>query len=62
MVSNREFCEQLGNALVTLGTNETLACMARLMAAIAHRQGADLEFDCDVGVVTVERKEIKHDS
>lgn len=56
---NSAFCEQIGNALVTLGTKEALSCMARMMAAVAHKQGADIEFDCDIGTVTVERKIVK---
>ncbi|WP_445769359.1 hypothetical protein [Rheinheimera sp.] len=59
MADNKAFCEQIGSALVTLGTKETLSCMARMMAAIAHKQGADLEFDCDIGTVTVERKTVQ---
>lgn len=53
---NRLFCEQLGHALLTLGTEETLACMARMMVAIAQRKHADLIFNCDLGTVTIERK------
>ncbi len=59
MADNNEFCEQMANALVNLGTKETLSCMARMMVAIAQKQGADLEFDCDLGVVSIERKTIK---
>lgn len=56
MSDNTEFCEQIGKALVDLGTKETLSCMARMMAAVAQNQGADIEFDCDLAVVSVERK------
>lgn len=59
MADNTEFCEQIGDALVKLGTKETLSCMARMMAAIAQKQGADLEFDCDLGTVSIERKTIE---
>ena len=59
MSDNTEFCEQIGKALVDLGTKETLSCMARMMAAVAQNQGADIEFDCDVAIVSVERKTIK---
>jgi hypothetical protein len=58
MPDNKEFCEQIANAIVKLGTNEALSCMARMMAAIAQHQNVDLEFDCDLGVVSIERKEI----
>lgn len=59
MADNTEFCEQIGAALVSLGTKETLSCMARMMAVVAQKQGADIEFDCDLAVVSVERKTIK---
>lgn len=52
-VANHEFCEQMGQALVKLGTNEALSCMGRLMCAIAHQHGAELMFECDLGTVTV---------
>ena len=58
MPDNTEFCEQVANAIVELGTKEALSCMARMMAAIAHHQNVDLEFDCDLAVVSIERKEI----
>jgi hypothetical protein len=61
MPDNREFCEQIGAALVNLGTKEAMSCMARMMTAVAQKQGADIEFDCDLGVVSVERKTIKLD-
>ncbi|GIA99511.1 hypothetical protein VCSRO136_2359 [Vibrio cholerae] len=35
---NKRFCEQMGEALVNLGTTETLSCMARMMCAIAHNE------------------------
>jgi len=56
---NEVFCEQMANAIVQLGTNEALSCMARMMVAVAQNQALDLEFDCDLGVVSVERKNIK---
>ncbi|MEF1335965.1 hypothetical protein REH81_04080 [Vibrio rotiferianus] len=52
---NREFCEQIGQALVSLGTEEALGCMARMMCAIATHQGFDLEFNCSLGKVSIER-------
>lgn len=59
MSNNTEFCEQIGVALVTLGTKETLSCMARMMTAIAQNQGSNLEFECDLGIVSIERKTIQ---
>lgn len=59
MADNTEFCEQIGNALLTLGTAETLSCMARMMAAIACKADKDLAFDCDIGTVTITRKKPK---
>lgn len=55
---NRDFCQQMANALVNLGTEETLSCMARFMSAIAQHQGVDLEFDCDLAKVQIERKQL----
>ena len=54
---NREFCEQIGQALVSLGTEETLGCMARMMCAISTHQGGDLELICSLGKVSIERVE-----
>lgn len=56
MKNSTEFCENMATALIDLGTNETLSCMARMMSAIAQHQGVDLEFDCDLAIVTIERK------
>jgi hypothetical protein len=55
---NKVFCEQMADAIVNLGTNEALSCMARMMVAIAQNQNLDLQFDCDLGVVSIERKNI----
>ncbi|PAJ75225.1 hypothetical protein CJF42_06135 [Pseudoalteromonas sp. NBT06-2] len=59
MADNTEFCDQIGAALAELGTSEVLSCMARTMAVIAQKQGSDIEFNCDLAVVSVERKLIK---
>ncbi|EOX3447536.1 hypothetical protein VCSRO91_2831 [Vibrio cholerae] len=56
--SNREFCQQMADALVTLGTEEVLNCMARFMSAIAQHQNATLEFDCDLASVRIETKQL----
>lgn len=62
MEMNEEFCEQMGRALLNLGTKETISCMARLMSAIAQREGTDLVFECDLGKVTIQRHKIKNHS
>lgn len=62
MEDNSEFCEQIGKAVVELGTAEALACMARMMAVVAQNEGKDIEFDCDLAVISVERKTIKLNS
>lgn len=54
--SNKLFCEQMANALVKLGTEETLSCMGRMMCAIASHQGVELDFDCDLGTVNIKPK------
>ncbi|EGR0468541.1 hypothetical protein FG064_16215 [Vibrio cholerae] len=56
--SNREFCQQMADALVALGTEETLSCMARFMSAIAQHQNVTLEFDCDLASVHIEPKQL----
>lgn len=53
---NNDFCQQMADALIKLGTKETLSCMARFMSAIAQDQGVALEFDCDLGTVQIEPK------
>lgn len=55
---NKRFCEQMGEALVNLGTTETLSCMARMMCAIAHNQSVELEFECDLGTVVITPKNL----
>ena len=55
---NAEFCEQIGEAMIKLGVHETMSCMARMMAAVAQKEGVNIQFDCDLGVVSVERKSI----
>lgn len=54
MADNREFCEQIGAAVAGLGPQEALECMARVMCWIAAENGHAIEFNCDLGVVTVE--------
>ena len=46
MTDNSEFCEQIGAAIIQLGTHEALSCMARMLAAVAQHQGSDIQFDC----------------
>ena len=59
MPDNSDFCEQIGASLIHLGTQETLSCMARMMSAIAQKQNQDIQFECDLAVVTVKRKTIQ---
>lgn len=40
MADNREFAEQIGAAVASLGTSEALNCMARVMVSI-HQDGVD---------------------
>ena len=57
MADNREFAEQIGAAVASLGTSEALNCMARVMCLVAADHGQAIEFVCDLGVVTVEPKQ-----
>lgn len=43
--------------MVTLGTEEALSCMARVMCWVAADQGQPIQFECDLGVVTIEPKQ-----
>lgn len=56
--SNKQFCEQMANAIVQLGTEEALSCMGRMMCAIASQQGVELDFDCDLGTVNIRPKSL----
>lgn len=56
MSDNREFAEQIGAAVVSLGTNEALGCMARVMCWVASDHGQTIQFECNLGVVTIEPK------
>lgn len=57
MADNREFAEQIGVAVASLGTNEALGCMARVMCWVASDHGQTIQFECDLGVVTIEPKQ-----
>lgn len=56
VADNRTFAEQIGVAVASLGPEETIGCMARVMCWIATEHGSAIEFECDLGVVTVEPK------
>ncbi|QJT37098.1 hypothetical protein E4188_22645 (plasmid) [Aeromonas media] len=56
MADNREFAEQIGAAVTNLGTDEALGCMARVMCWVAADHGHPIQFECDLGVVTIEPK------
>ncbi len=57
MSDNREFAEQIGAAVGSLGTEEALSCMARVMCWIATNQGVTIKFECDLGTVSIEPKQ-----
>jgi hypothetical protein len=50
------FYQQIAEAMLQLGTEEALACMARVMSAIAHQQGNHLKLDCDLAIIDVKPK------
>lgn len=62
MPDNREFCESMVAALTSLGPEEALSCMARMMCAIASNHGGEMDFTCDLGVVTIVPTPIKQQS
>ncbi|WP_234498067.1 hypothetical protein [Vibrio maritimus] len=51
-----QFYQHIVEALVELGTEETLSCMARFMLAVAHQQGTKLELYCDLVYIHVDSK------
>lgn len=53
MPDNSEFCEQIGQAILELGTKEAASCMARALIAMATKVGTDVEFNCELGQVLV---------
>ncbi|HDX8356806.1 TPA: hypothetical protein RQN15_000534 [Aeromonas hydrophila] len=57
MADNKEFADQIAAAIVGLGTEEALSCMARVMCWVAADQGQPIQFECDLGVVAIEPKQ-----
>lgn len=57
MADNKEFAEQIAAAMVELGTEEALGCMARVMCWVAAATAKPIQFECDLGVVTIEPKQ-----
>lgn len=62
MADNKEFAEQIAAAMVELGTEEAIGCMSRVMCWVAAGQGQPIQFECDLGVVTIEPKQQVMDS
>ncbi|MFQ1974410.1 hypothetical protein ACK34Z_13195 [Aeromonas veronii] len=56
MADNKEFAGQIAAAMVALGTDEALKCMGRVMCWVAADLGQPIQFECDLGVVTIEPK------
>lgn len=54
---NKEFAEQIAAAMVALGTEEAMSCMSRVMCWVAADHGQPIQFECDLGVVTIEPKQ-----
>lgn len=50
--------DQIAESIKHVGAKETCLIMGRALSYMAHSSGYDLEFDCDLAVVTIERKEI----
>ena len=57
MADNKEFAEQIAAGMVTLGTEEALSCMSRVMCWVAADHGQSIQFECDLGVVIIEPKQ-----
>jgi len=50
--------EQIKESIEAVGIEETASIMARALVFIAQSSGEDIKFSCDLGVVTIERKEV----
>lgn len=63
-MDNRQFSEQIAEAVQQLGAEEAAGCMARSLIYLAHSAGGDMEFTCDQGQVSIERlvvpENVKH--
>lgn len=57
MADSKEFAEQIAAAMAELGTEEALGCMSRVMCWVAADHGQPIQFECDLGVVTIEPKQ-----
>ncbi|MFQ2273980.1 hypothetical protein [Aeromonas hydrophila] len=57
MADSKEFAEQIAAAIVSLGTEAALSCMARVMCWVAVDHGQPIQFECDLGVVAIEPKQ-----
>ena len=49
--------DQIAESIKHIGAEETASIMGRALSYMAHSSGHDLEFDCDLAVVTIECKE-----
>ncbi|WHT75614.1 hypothetical protein [Pseudomonas rhodesiae] len=54
-MGNRQFAEQIAAAVQLLGAEGAASCMARALICLAHEAKNDLEFEADLGVVTIKR-------
>lgn len=57
MADSKEFAEQIAAAIVDLGIEEALSCMARVMCWVAADHDQPIQFECDLGVVAIEPKQ-----
>lgn len=57
-MDKRQFSEQIGEAIKSLGADVSMGCMARSLVCLAHAAKNDLEFTCDQGMVSIERRVI----
>ena len=53
----QEFCNQIADAVDTLGRETAITCMARSLIFVAMDMQSSLKYTCDEGSISVTRKE-----
>ena len=64
-LTNEGFAKQIGEAIVTIGAEDAMKCMCRMMCVLAASQAkgpVHIKFDCDFGTVEVTSSQPKMQS
>lgn len=51
--------EQIAESIKNVGAEETASIMGRALCYMAQVSKNNMEFNCDIGIVTVERKSVE---